>query len=111
MGYIINNETKKIILTRGDTFRMYAEPLEWDGTPYTPVSGDTIRFVMKRSYRLSDVVLEKAIPIDTLLLELDPVDTQCLPFGSYDYDIELTFANGDVDTFIQGEFVIGKEVD
>jgi len=108
--YIINNDTKKIILVRGDTLRTYVEPL-MEGEAYVPQEGDHIRFVMKRNYRQTDVVLEKEIPIDTLTLELEPEDTKCLSFGNYVYDIEMNFANGDIDTFIQGEFRIAEEVD
>jgi hypothetical protein len=35
-----------------------------------------------------------------MILHLEPDDTKGLGFGEYVYDVELTFANGDVDTFI-----------
>ena len=35
-----------------------------------------------------------------MLLEIAPEDTEPLPFGRYVYDIELTTADGTVDTFI-----------
>jgi hypothetical protein len=46
-----------------------------------------------------------------MILELDPEDTKPLPFGSYTYDIEITFANGIVDTFIcEARFILTPEV-
>lgn len=66
---------------------------------------------MKRNYSSSRVLIHKKIPNDTLILYLEPKDTKKLAFGNYVYDIEITFANGDVDTFIRGEFGIEPEVE
>lgn len=91
---------KRIVLTRGDTLKATVTMLKPDGTEYTPESGDSIRFAMKKSFSDETVLVEKSIPNDTLLLKLDPEDTKNLDFGSYVYDVQLTYANGDVDTFI-----------
>lgn len=109
MGYSINNKTKKISLVRGDTLRVQVEIFA-DNEPYIPVNGDSIRFAMKQYYASSKVLIEKIIPNDTLILKLDPSDTKRLSFGKYVYDIEITFSNGDVDTFISGEFELTPEV-
>ena len=99
-----------ITLTRGDSLFLQLS-LKKDGDPYTPEAGSTIRFAMKAKYTDTDVVLLKSIPIDTLLLEIEPEDTSDLPMGaSYVYDIELTDSNGKVDTFLSGKFKIGNEV-
>lgn len=82
-----------------------------DDEPYTPVNGDKVRFALKQSYSSSKVLIRKNIPIDTLVLHLVPSDTKKLAFGNYVYDIEITFANGDVDTFIRGEFNLEEEVE
>ncbi|MFA6873510.1 MAG: hypothetical protein WCQ86_05975 [Bacteroidaceae bacterium] len=55
---------------------------------------------MKTSYEDASPLLVKNIPIDTMKLILDPLDTKDLDFGRYVYDIELTKENGEVDTFI-----------
>lgn len=91
---------KRIVLTRGDTLKATVTMLRPDGTEYTPEAGDSIRFAMKKSFSDETVLVEKSIPNDTLLLKLDPEDTKNLEFGSYVYDVQLTYANGDVDTFI-----------
>jgi uncharacterized membrane protein YkoI len=46
-----------------------------------------------------------------MILELEPSDTKILDFGSYVYDIEITFKDGTVDTFItEANFKITPEV-
>lgn len=110
MGYLINNKTKKISLVRGDTLKVRIEILN-DGNIYTPQFGDTLRFAMKKDYSSSRILIHKSIPTDTLVLHLKPEDTKKLTFGEYVYDIEITFANGDVDTFITGKFEIKPEVE
>ena len=82
-----------------------------DDKPYTPANGDKVRFALKQSYSSSKVLIHKNIPIDTLVLHLVPSDTKKMAFGNYVYDIEITFANGDVDTFIRGEFKLEEEVE
>lgn len=100
-----------ITLTRGDTLILELS-LTKDGDPYTPATGSEMRFAMKEKYTDTEVVLEKQIPIDTLILEFVPSDTKDLPMGkSYVYDIQLTDEVGHVDTFIQGKFTVDKEVE
>lgn len=97
MSYNITGTT--ITLTRGDTFEALVSATKRDGTQYIPVAGDTIRFAMKENYDDPRPLLVKDIPIDTMMLTLEPQDTADLNFGKYVYDIQLTKANGKVDTF------------
>ena len=108
--YIINDKTKQITLIRGDTLKMQVSILI-DKQPYTPVAGDVVRFAMKQSMSSSKVLIHKEIPNDTLILHLLPSDTKRLTFGNYVYDIEITFENGDVDTFITGKLKLEPEVE
>ena len=104
-------EGTTITLTRGDTMRVICQPVNTDGTNYVAQNGDAIRFAMKKRYSDNAPLLEKSIPTDTFLLELDPADTKTLAFGTYVYDVELTHADGDVDTYIaEASFVLAKEV-
>ena len=101
-----------ITLTRGDTLYITVNIFK-DGEVYTPAEGDVIRFAMKRKYKDSDedVLIVKTIPNDTLLLKIEPEDTKELPMGkTYVYDIQLTDANGNIDTFILGNFTVSEEV-
>lgn len=100
-----------ITLTRGDSLYSTVKMKNPGGTDYQPQNGDSVRFALKRFYSDAEPVLIKQIPLDTLVLHLEPGDTKELEFGSYVYDIELTKANGDVDTFIStAEFILDREV-
>lgn len=98
MSYSVSGTT--ITLTRGDTFMADISINKQDDTPYTPVEGDSVRFAMKSSYEDTEPVLVKNIPIGTLKLVIEPDDTKKLPFGQYVYDVQITKASGEVDTFI-----------
>lgn len=110
MGYNVNNTTKEIELTRGDTLRVKIDVLI-NGETYTPRPEDSLRFAMKTTYNTSKLLVHKNIPIDTCILHLEPQDTKKLRFGDYVYDIQITFANGDVNTFISGRFRLNPEVE
>lgn len=107
-----------ITLTRGDTLRVKID-LSKDGESYVPVEGDVIRFALKNTnktpdgtaYVDTDPLILKTIPIDTMILELEPSDTKDLGFKEYVYDMEITFVDGTVDTFITASsFILEPEV-
>lgn len=98
MSFRVRNNT--IYLTRGDTFKAVITITYPDGSVYTPKEGDSIRFAMKADVDDEECLILRDIPIDTMLLVINPLDTKELEFGSYVYDIQLTKANGDIDTFI-----------
>ena len=117
MSFSVKNN--KITLTRGDTFVATVE-MNKDGEPYTPQEGDVIRFAVKHptmnasktDYADAEPLIEKVIPNGTLILQLDPEDTKPLGFGDYVYDIQITYANGRVDTFITtAQFKLTPEVE
>lgn len=98
MSFRVNGTT--IYLTRGDTFRAVITISNPDGSIYTPQEGDKVRFAMKEDIDSEELLIFRDIPIDTMELVLFPGDTKGLEYGNYVYDIQLTKANGDVDTFI-----------
>lgn len=102
-----------ITLTRGDSFYATVDIYNGDGkSKYVPQIGDKIRFALKKDIKDTECLILKEIPIDTLVLHLEPEDTKQLLFGEYIYDIQLTKANGDVDTFItKNKFKITEEVE
>ena len=110
-------EGKKITMTRGDT-ALIQVGITRDGAAYTPVEGDSVRFAVKTElnrkgteYVDEEPLIEIQIPIDTMILRIDPEDTKSLPFRAYKYDIEITFSDGIVDTFINNEdFILAPEV-
>ena len=119
MGYKVTGTT--ISITRGDTgyFKFTPYVVNDDGTKteYEIQEGDTIRFAMKK--KLSDsfeILLTKAVDPTTFRMKLDPEDTKNLDFGQYVYDVQLTTASGEVDTYIPSVgntavFIVEKEVD
>ena len=101
-----------ITMTKGDTFKAVISMTTKSGSTYTPEEDDVIRFAMKQKYSDSTPLIRKVIPNDTLLLQLDPADTKSLIAGDYVYDIELTYADGSVDTFIdRATLTLTEEVD
>ena len=108
MAYSINQND--ITLVRGDYFPCVVS-MEKDGERFIPTSG-SLRFALKKSYRDPDerVLINKTIPLETMLLELEGDDTKSLKFGEYVYDIEYTDAQGRADTFIRGKFILDEEV-
>jgi len=117
-------ENNIVHMTRGDTLKVRVDPIlvsdEGVETPYVPVPGDVIRFALKtprmtygdKQFKDPEPLIIKNIPIDTLILRLDPLDTKGFDFGQYVYDIQLTDSNGEVDTFItETAFYIEPEVD
>ena len=98
MSFKVKKNT--IYLTRGDTFKAHLTINYPDGSVYTPKEGDSIRFALKENIEDEECLIWRDIPIDTMLLVLYPGDTKELEFGNYVYDIQLTKANGNVDTFI-----------
>ena len=102
----------RITLTRGDSFyATVSMKVKATGEDYTPQEGDVVRFGVKRSTEDKECVIEKVIPNDTLEIYLAPDDTKNLLAGAYVYDVELTYADGNKDTFInRATFILAKEV-
>ena len=83
-----------------------------NGEVYIPAEGDTIRFAMKRRYKDENTLIQKTIPTDTFLLELQPEETKPLAAGrGYVYDVELTDSFGRTDTYITGIVTLMEEVE
>ena len=100
-----------ITLTRGDSFYTDIVIKNPDGSDYTMQENDVVRFALKKKYTDAEPLILKTIPNETLILHLEPEDTKDMAFGKYVYDVELTKANGDVDTFIcEADLELAKEV-
>lgn len=111
MSYSIKKNI--ITLTRGDTFKAQINLTDSEGNPYEPQEGDSIRFAMKKRYSDPDweTLIEKEVPMDTMILTLEPDDTKKYEFGEYVYDLQLTNSSGEVDTFIpKGTLILTEEV-
>lgn len=111
-----------ITLTRGDTLTLTVSLLqEVDPVPpateptiepYVPVEGDVIRFAVSKGYKGGagyELKLLKVIPHDTMTVTFNSTET-ALDYRNYNYDVEITHADGSVDTFISGTITIIGEV-
>lgn len=93
-------------LTRGDTAKFTIMPSR-DGEVYELQDGDTVRFTVKKSTSDDTAIISKS----GLEIEILPKETAGLTYGEYKYDVEMTFADGEVETFIgPNDFVILEEV-
>ena len=90
MGYRICEEDQRIIMTRGDTVKITVGIRYKDSTEYyDPIEGETVRFSVKTYLSDKTPAIEKDIPIESMILQLDPEDTKNLAFGPYHYDLQL----------------------
>lgn len=118
MRYVKLSKPNQISMPRGDS-DSYEVGIVVNGEEYTPTTGDKVRFAMRRpdmdankTRYLYPPLIVKEIPTDTMLLTFLPEDTKPLPFGRYVYDMEITFADGDVRTFVkESPFIIEREVE
>ncbi len=84
--------------TRGDTARIrVACTNQATGEAYDIQAGDTLTLTVKQSTRDKEPVLQKTVK-GTSLIVLDPEDTASLAYGRYRYDVQLTCADGSVQT-------------
>ena len=110
-----------ITLTRGDTLTLTVslmhevDPIPPATTPtiepYVPEEGDEIRFAVSKGYKTEpgyELKLSKTIPNDTLTFTCSSSETS-LDYRTYNYDVEITHADGCIDTFISGKLTIVGE--
>lgn len=108
----INGTT--ITITRGDTLDLKVDIFNPDGSAYAIQEGDVIRFAVKQRYTDREPLLVKEIPNGTRNLRLEADETKLLNAGGvpYVYDIQITMADGTVDTFIdRAKLIVTEEVD
>lgn len=102
-----------IKITRGDTLTLTVD-ISKDGETYTPIEGDAVRFAVSKGYvgqKGYQLILTQNIPLDTLTFTIDAETTQGLTDQKYNYDVQMTHANGSVDTFISSALILLDEVE
>ncbi len=97
----VNPKTQEIQITRGDTLRVTFGATK-NGQPYAFANGDKLKFYLNipNAKVGSAPKLSIDIPTATGELYISSEQTKELITTDYLYDIELTKANGDVDTII-----------
>lgn len=110
---VIKEGKADIELVRGDTLVLTLNLAQNDET-FTPEEGDQIIFTVRKNYKglTNDaILLQKTVDLyDSIVLEIEPEDTNSLDYGSYKYDMEFDSWDGKVDTVMQGAFKLAKEV-
>ena len=100
-----------IRITRGDSLTINVTLTDGDGYQYEPVLGDVVWFRVKKSASATEILIEKQIDIETLVLELVESDTETLAFGEYKYEIEVICNTGDHYTVIKNApFIVTEEL-
>lgn len=107
MSYSIKG--KRITLTRGDTFPCEVKAYNPDGSEYEMQAGDSMRFMLSEQAGGPTILTKQVVDGS---FQLDPADTDQLDFGTYFFDVQMTFASGTVDTFIcEGQLTLADEAD
>ena len=92
----IDTQTGTITMTQGDTLDTKVNILvkidQETTIPYVPSEGDRVRIAIKSSYKDSEPIILKEIPVSTLQLRLESEETELLEARRkpYVYDIQLT---------------------
>lgn len=106
----VNGNT--IYLTRADTALLEISLHDDQGEPYLPQTGDHIYFRVKSDAQSQRLIIEKQVDIESMTLELVPIDTEKLSFKTYKYEIELVTSDGRHYTVIDdADFNIGIELE
>lgn len=103
-----------ITIVQGDTLEVPIVIRTVDGSEFIPFYDDEIRFALKEEYGANNpVLIQKLIPTDAMILRLEACETKRLQARKkpYVYDIELSTAEGYVDTFIRSQMRVLEEVD
>ena len=107
------DKQNNISLTHGDTLTLTVA-LTKDGQTYQPEPTDAIRFALSIGYvgdKEYQLIMTKNVPIDSLTFTLSAEETEALEMRKYVYDIQITHADGAVDTVIIGRLNITGEAE
>ena len=100
---IVNN---KVYLVRGDSGAITVTVLNADGSIRVIQPDDEILMTVRAS-PTSEILFQKT----GSEIIIEPEDTAALAFGTYCYDVQITLADGTVDTVIpKNDFVVLEEV-
>jgi len=99
MFQILVNNT--IQITRSDTayfsLTLYSDINKKE--KYELQEGDCIKFTVKKNVREKEILIEKISYKNSIKIE--STDTKEMNFGKYVYDMQIIFANGDINTVIE----------
>lgn len=85
--FVIEQESKKIIITRGDTASMLVTVKTIDGSDYPLAAGDIITLTVRKTPD-SEIAIQK-VADENHYITIAPEDTSSLDTGLYVYDVQL----------------------
>ena len=103
-------DNTNITLTRGDTLALEVG-MKKNGQTYVMQEGDKVRFAVSIGHKgEAGYKLIKTADMDAEnYVRISSEDTEKLTKPIYCYDVEMTYADGTVDTFISGNlFMVGE---
>lgn len=112
---LVIDKNNNIFLTRGDTLTLKCTPKVKGTDPpedYEPQDGDTFRFAISKGYEgevAYQLMCEAPIETETWITTVAASKTKKLSYETYNYDCEVTHADGTVDTYISGKITITGE--
>ena len=105
---MVNITDKNIFMTKGDTVKLSLDIRDKDNNVYNMQSGDVIKMAVRKPKQCND---EFSIESESKDIVINTEHTKDMKPGIYEYDIQITFANGEVNTIVPlHKFVIQKEV-
>lgn len=103
-------ENNKITIPRGDTASLSVELTTDKGELYEVKDDDTLTLRVKKNLADSEPCIHKEIT-GNADFQIEPTDTEGLPFGTYIYSVRLITAEGRKYTVIdKSSFVVGEVV-
>lgn len=104
-----------MIITRGDTHSYKFQRLDGEKQPIEE-QAPSIYFTVKDSNNEKEIIFQKTIEDMTFdenyfyHFTIWPEDTNDMYYGSYDYDIEVKYTDGNyVRTIAKGKFIVEEE--
>jgi hypothetical protein len=109
-GHCPRDNDNTIRITRGDSLTVSVTLTDDEGYEYEPVEGDEILFTVKKSAKSDNILIQKQVDIETLVLELVEADTKDLAFGEYKYEIEVIAGDDHYTVIKNAPFVVTEEL-
>lgn len=98
-------------MVRGDTF-IKTLTLKKNGQTYTPHENDVIKFTVCKGFkdeRGYKVFIQKTIDHQLMQIKIESSETESMLYGNYNFDMEITYNDGTVETFARGNFKLLEE--
>lgn len=103
---------RNIYITRGDSAYLTIAITDQNKKPYTLSEGDVIKGEVRTHPNNGELIFEMTIDQtdpNNIVWHILPENTKGLEVGKYSYDIEVDTPQGDIFTFLSGNFIVTDE--